>query len=415
MDALAIEGGPKTIEEELPREWPGLNWLDDTEKEFVVDALFKKQSFSGTLAEELQEFYGCAHAVPITSGTGALITATAALGIGPGMEVLVPGFAWVPTFACIVSRGAIPVLVEVGDDLCIDAEDMERKITDRTAAVIVVHMCGAAADMDPIMAVARKHNLKVIEDCAQAATVKYKGRFVGLIGDVGCFSLQQNKHVTCYYGGYALCNDEDLGRALQLTRDIGIPRAMNVVDHTAEGELMWGLGYGLNGLARAMARAQMRKAPQIIGAMQRAQKRIIDGIKDIDGVGIRRPADPEADGGSFLITYWPDEATALKASEALKAEGVPEWTWHLKDYGCHMYYHVQPLVRKLPWIRGGGPCPWNCPFNEGSNYSYDKGTLPRSDALFARGVLMAVPSKLTDEQADRIGLAYRKVAAHVLG
>jgi 8-amino-3,8-dideoxy-alpha-D-manno-octulosonate transaminase len=403
------------VEEVLPREWPGVLWIDEEERRMVMNALAKKDAFAGALGDDLREFYGCSHAFPVNSGTGALYTATAALGIGPGDEVLVPGFAWIPTYACVVGRGAIPVLVEVSEDLCMDPEDMERKITPRTAAAIVVHMCGAAADMGPIMEVARRHKLKVIEDCAQAATMKYRGRFVGLIGDVGCFSLQQNKHLTCFYGGYLLCDDDDLAHALNLSRDSGIERAMNVVDHRSQREVMWGMGYGMNVLARGMAQAQMRKADRIIGSMQRAQRRILAGIAGIEGVKPRPLADPESDGGSFLITYWPDEPTAVRAAEALKAEGVPQWTWHLADYGCHVYYHVRPLVEKVPWIRGGGPCPWNCPHNRGSDYSYVKGTLPQSDALFARAVLMAVPSKLSDDQCDRIAGAYRKVAAHLLG
>jgi 8-amino-3,8-dideoxy-alpha-D-manno-octulosonate transaminase len=414
MDDLALNGGPKSVAETLPREWPGRLWIDEEERDMVVKAL-NKDAFAGGLADDLQEFYGCRHALPVNSGTAALYTATAALGIGPGMEVLVPGFAWIPTYACIVGRGAIPVLVEVGEDLNMDAEDIERKITPRTKALIVVHMCGAAADMDPIMDVARRHGLKVIEDCAQAATMKYRGRFVGLFGDVGCFSMQQNKHLTSFCGGYVLSNDDDLARAVNLWRDTGIERAMNVVDHRSKGEVMWGMGYGMNILARGMAQAQMRKADRIIGSMQRAQRRILAGIAGIEGVRPRPVADPDSDGGSFMITYWPDQSAAARAAEALVAEGVPQWTWHVQDYGCHVYYHIRPLVEKVPWVRGGGPCPWGCPHNKGSDYSYGKGTLPKSDALFAKAVLMAVPSKLTDDQCDRIAGAYRKVAAHVLG
>ena len=98
---------------------------------------------------------------------------------------------------------------------------------------------------------------------------------------------------------------------------------------------------------------------------------------------------------------------------ALKAEGVPEWIFHLQDYGTHMYYHMHALTRKGGWAKGSG-CPWNCQYNKGSDYSYEKGALPKSDEIFSRGVVMAVPSVLTDEQCNKIAEAYRKVAAHLL-
>jgi len=409
---LALNGGPKVITDALPREWPGIRWIGKEERKMVLSAL-EGGAFGGNLEEELKRFYGCPTAVATNTGTTALFAATAALAIKPGQEVLVPGFCWIPTFACVVSRGAIPVLVEVGEDLAIDPEDMERKITKKTAAVIVVHMCGAAADMDRIMRVARKHKLLVIEDCAQDGAGKYKGKYVGLFGDVGCFSLQQNKHFTSFLGGYVISKSAKMGHPLGLCRDAGMSRLMNVVSHEVDEKVRWGMGLLLNPLARSMASAQLKKAPRILAAMRRSQRRIIERIGEIPGLTFRRVADPESNNGSFLITFWPDAAKARRAAKALKAEGVPEWIFHLQDYGVHMYYHMRPLVEKVGWSRGG-PCPWDCPFNKGSNYSYKKGALPKSDEIFSRAVVMAVPSKLTGAQCDLIAEAYRKVAAQVL-
>ena len=174
------------------------------------------------------------------------------------MEVLVPGFCWIPTSACVVGRGAIPVLVEVGEDLGVAPEDIQRKITPWTAALIVVRMCGAAADMDPIMEIARRHDLRVIEDCAQAGAMKYKGKLLGVFGDVGCFSLQQNKHFTSFTGGYVLCKDEEIAHAVNLSRDAGISRVMNVVSHEIGEEAMWGMGRYHNPLGEAGLPADCR-------------------------------------------------------------------------------------------------------------------------------------------------------------
>ncbi len=412
MEKLAIEGGPKTVNEKLSREWPGTHWIGDEERELVMEALVGN-AFSGKLAEDLCDFYGCAWAIPTNSGTSALFGAMAGLDIGPGMEVLIPGFCWIPTFSCVVNRGAIPVLVEVGEDLGIDPKDLEKKITPRSKAVIVAHMCGGAANMDPIMDIARKHKLMVIEDCAQDGAGKYKGKFVGLFGDIGCFSLQQNKHFTSFLGGYIISSEKTLEHATTLSVDCGLGRVMNVVSYELEEEVMWGMGRRLNPLAEAMARAQLKKAPRIIGSMQRAKRRIVSGIKDIQEIRFRPLADPKSDCGSFLITYWPDAERAYRAAAALKAEGVPEWIFHLQDYGTHMYYHMLMLKRKIGWARGSR-CPWECKYNEGSSYSYEKGALPESDEIFSRGVVMAVPSVLTDGQCDKIAEAYRKVAVHLL-
>lgn len=414
MEKLAIYGGPKVLEEILPREWPGKHWIDHEEEEAVIRALHGDNE-AANLADRLKEFFDVPCARAVNTGTGALFTALAALDIGPGMEVIVPGFCWIPTFACVVSRGAIPVLVEVGEDLGVDPVDLEKKITDRTRAVIVVHMCGAPADMDPIMAIAEKHDLLVIEDCAQHVTGKYKGRYVGTIGDIGCFSMQQNKHITTFMGGFMISRKEDLGTAISLAGDAGLGRSMGVVDPTLDVEARWGQGRGIGRLARAMACVQLRKSPRILASLRRAHRRIKDGVGDIPGLRFRPLANPEDEAGSFLISYWPDEKTAARAAEALKAEGVPEWIFHLQEYGAHMYYYQNALVKKIGWTSGMG-CPWDCPKNKGcEKYTYDKGSAPQSDEIFSRGVVMAVPSILTDEQSDRIAYAYRKVASHLLG
>lgn len=409
FDKLAIDGGPKVITESLPTEWPGVNWIGDEERQAVAAAV-DGQSHTGNLADDLCEFYGCAWSHPTNSGTAALFTAAATLGIGPGMEVLIPGICWLPTFACVVSRGAIPVLVEVGEDLGMDPNDMRRKITPRTRAVIPVHMCGAPADMDPIMAVAREHDLLVFEDCAQAGAVTYKGKHVGLFGDIGCFSLQQNKHFTCFTGGYILSNRQELKTVAMQINDAGLTRIMDVGSEIIDDVVEWGMGHYLNVLAQAMAREQLKKVPKILGAMRHAKNRIKDGIKD-SGIRCRPLNDPEGDGGSFLVTYWPSPEIARRAAEAIPAEGGPQWTYPLESYGTHMYYYMLNLIRKAPWLRGT-QWPWDIPENRDSVYSYEKGALPQSDQIFSHGVVMAVPSRLTDEQCDKIAEIYVKITAN---
>jgi 8-amino-3,8-dideoxy-alpha-D-manno-octulosonate transaminase len=397
----------------LPPPFPGNNWIDAEEEAEIGRALKSGNAFSGTLASDLQAYYGCNWVVPTASGTAALFSAAAVLDVRPGTEVLIPGFAWIPTFASVISRGAIPVLVEVGEDLGMDPEDLQKKITPRSRLILPVHMCGAAADIDPIMEIARSHGLQVLEDCAQAATCRYKGKFVGTFGDIGAFSLQQNKHFSSFTGGYMISDRPDLFRVSQQVTDCGLTRVMDVVSHEVNDVVEWGMGHKLNVLAQAMARVQLTKAQRIVAAMSRAHRRIKEGISDIPGIRFRPLADPSSDAGSFLITYWPTAEIASRVATELVAEGGPAWTFHLADYGTHMYYHMLNLVQKAPWIRGTD-WPWGLPENQASVYSYEKGALPRSDEIFSRGVVMAVPSRLSDEHCDLIASAYRKIAANVM-
>jgi dTDP-4-amino-4,6-dideoxygalactose transaminase len=414
---LALLGGPKTIAEDLPREWPGVYWMGDEERAALLGVLDGTVGFQEDLEPALREYFGCTWAGAINSGSGALFAATSALDIGPGMEVLIPGFCWIPTFACVISKGAIPVLVEVGEDLGIDPVDMVRKITSRTRAVLVAHMCGAAANMSAIMAVAREHNLMVIEDCAQDNGGKYKGEYVGLFGQFGAFSLQQSKHCTSYGGGFMLSRSAELGRLAEMVRDVGLSgglrRLIEISAPDPAEDVRWGEGRRLDPLMHALAVVQLKKLPKIIESMQRAQCRIKEAIATIPSVHLRPLDDPQSDCGSFLITYWPDRNVASKAAEALRAEGVPQSTFHLEQYGTHLYYNVPMLVRKVGWI-ANTRWPWDAPENRGSDYLYNRGNLPVSDELFSRAVVMAVPSVLSEQQCDKIGEAYCKVARYLI-
>ncbi len=160
--------------------------------------------------------------ISCTNGTAALHIAISSLGIGPGDEVIVPSYSFIASSFAIVQAGAIPVFADVTDDHTIDPADVARKVTKRTKGIVVVHLYGVVADMDPILAVAKKHGLKVIEDCAQCFGGEYKGVKAGLIGDAGCFSFCQSKHFTTGgEGGMVTVKDEALGWACRSFRDHG--------------------------------------------------------------------------------------------------------------------------------------------------------------------------------------------------
>ena len=182
--------------------------------------------------EAFRKFEGAAMAVSVTNGTAALHVGISALGIGPGDEVIVPSYSFIASSFAVVQAGAIPIFCDVTLDHTLDPAQIESKITDRTKGIVVVHLYGVVADMDPIMDIAKKHGLYVIEDVAQCIGGEYKGKKTGTIGDVGCFSFCQSKHFTTGgEGGMVVTMDEDIGWECRSIRDHGydVKERMNML------------------------------------------------------------------------------------------------------------------------------------------------------------------------------------------
>jgi dTDP-4-amino-4,6-dideoxygalactose transaminase len=222
---LAINGGQKAVTGPLPG-WPQFS---EKGKKAILQPLESGQVnyWTGTRGMEFEEkwaaFHGVQFAISCNSGTSALHTALAAMGIGPGDEVIVPSYTFIASSFCVVQAGAIPVFADVNkNDHCISPKDIEKKITKRTKAIIPVHLYGNICDMDPIMALAKKHKLLVLEDCAQAHGGTYKGRKVGTIGHAGAFSFCQSKSFTTGgEGGAVITDDEEIGWQCRSFRDHG--------------------------------------------------------------------------------------------------------------------------------------------------------------------------------------------------
>ncbi|MDD3954250.1 MAG: aminotransferase class V-fold PLP-dependent enzyme, partial [Lentisphaeria bacterium] len=198
MTKLAIDGGEKIFKGAFPG-WPS---FDPAVYDKVVDILKsgKVNYWTGNVGKEFEkkwsEFLGVRNSMSVANGTAALHVALASLNIGPGDEVICPSYSFIASSFCIMQAGALPVFADVREDHVIDPTDIENKITERTKGIVVVHLYGVVADMDPILAIAKKYNLKVVEDCAQCFGGVYKGKICGTIGHVGCFSFCQSKHFT---------------------------------------------------------------------------------------------------------------------------------------------------------------------------------------------------------------------------
>jgi len=393
---------------EWPREFPGANWLDEREEAAVLDVLRHGSLFRyygpgepthvAGLEAAACEFYGVRHAQAVNSGTGALMTALGALGIGPGDEVIVPSFMWVATVTAVVRANAIPVICEVDDTFGINPADLEKRITRRTRLIIAVHMAGAPADMDGVMSVAGAHGIPVLEDCAQANGGHFRGKKLGTFGKVSIFSFQLNKNATAGEGGLIVTDDSRLYKRIVAAHDIGVhwieggPKAV-------PGAVMWGQGRRMSELCGAVARVQLSKLPEIVGRMRASKRRILDMLAGTPGLSFRRLADPDGDTGAFIILMLDDAGRAMGAAERMQQAGLGAAV-RLEDYHLHIYFNISALVDKVPLSPAGNP--WSLPQNADSVYDYSRGACPVSDELFARSVLVPVPSRLDEEQERRM-------------
>jgi 8-amino-3,8-dideoxy-alpha-D-manno-octulosonate transaminase len=420
---LAIEGGTPVRTKPLPQEWCGAHYMDKQEIKAVTRVCKSKTLFRyyglnlqnevSQLEKEFAAYIGVKHALAVSSGTAALQVALGALGVGPGDEVLIPGYFWVATVGAVVRSGAIPVLVDCDNTFSMDPVEAAKKITRRTKAIIVVHMGGVIGHIKKIVALAKKHKLEVIEDCAQANGASQHGVKAGAFGDMAIFSFQMNKHMTSGEGGMVVTNDLHLHRRAFAVHDLGYPRS-------DEGRLifddpslqLWGIGCRMSELTAAVARVQLKKLDRITGAMRAAKNKIKEALAG--ALTFREVLDPDGDGGSFLLTVLPTREKSLRFVEALRAEGIVAdkgglYPIHMDQWGLHIYYNVASLVNK----RGiSAVTPWQLAENGVSaGISYAKGTCPHLDDRLSRTMITCIASNLTNRDVQDIIKAYRKVAA----
>lgn len=264
--------------------------IDELDIRYVTDAL-KAGHVSGTAGEYLERFEAgfagycsCHHGVATSSGTTALHLALAALGIGPGDEVIASTFTNMATFFAIVYAGARPVPVDIECDTWnLDPQQIEGKITSRTKAILVVHIYGHPVDMDPVLEVARRHNLSVIEDAAEAHGALYKERKIGSLGDIACFSFYANKILTTGEGGMVTTNREDLAARARLLRGLAYGAQQRFMHRDV------GFNYRLTNLQAALGCAQLQKIDSVIAAKRRLA-RLYD--QTMEGTpGLQRPVE----------------------------------------------------------------------------------------------------------------------------
>ena len=393
--------------EGLPPMYPGGNRVGAEEEAAVMEVLRSKRLFryygavEGPSAVEafevdVADMLGTSHAVAVASGTTALTAALAAAGVGPGDQVIVPAYTWVSTPAAVVATGAVPVIAEVDDSLTIDVADAETLVNERTRAIIPVHMRGAAADMSAVMDMARRHDLLVIEDTAQAMGGSFDGRRLGTIGDIGCFSLQYNKIITCGEGGIVISDDPELHARAQMYHDV----AASMRAQAAGTAAIYGITCRMSELQGAVAGVQLGRLEDILAACRANRARIVYQIADVaqsQGVRLRASNDEAGDTAIALILLCPETSEAKALARMLQEVGIgAEVMFDPDEVDLHVAPHWQPILETRTWSTSG---PWS---DQGGEFAYGPERWSGTTERLSRAVHIDISPDLTSEQVAAI-------------
>ncbi|MBY0383511.1 MAG: DegT/DnrJ/EryC1/StrS family aminotransferase [Xanthobacteraceae bacterium] len=303
--------------------------------------------FTEKFENELREKLDIKHVLAVNSGTSALISALVGAGIGPGDEVLVPAYSWIATATAPLAVGAVPILVDIDESLTIDPEDIKRKITPYTKAIIPVHMLNLVANMDAIMAIAKQHRLIVIEDACQAVGVTYKGRRVGTIGDAGAFSFNQFKNLNAGEGGAILTNDDRIFTRARMYHDVG----SFTREHEFEGNepVFAGVNFRVSELTGAVLHAQLSRLDPFVRRLRKRHKVMYNELSKARKGHVSPHNDLSNAAALSMIFDTPDEAKHFA-----RFTGVE----HLIDTGRHLYTNWVPLLTQRTFDERMNPYKW---------------------------------------------------------
>jgi len=323
-------------------------------------------------------------------------------------EVIVPTWTWHSCFNAVVMAGALPVLAEIDESFNLDPASVEKSITPRTKVLMAVHLQGNPAPMDELLAIARKHKLRVLEDVSQSVGASYKGKQLGSLGDIGIASLQVNKTISAGEGGAVYTNDNKLFERAIRFHDVGTVRNPHTawLDGVTEQSFI-GVNYCMNELTGAVLLAQIRKLPRIAQDMRAVAKRVYDGIADLPNLELRKLPDPAGELGSAVFLGFPDKARRDRFQEAMRAENVPA-----APPSGSVLLPLEPHIIAKRATHPNWPT-WNSP--EGRALKYGPESCPQTIRVLNRFSGVSLDPKLTEAETRDVVAAIRKVYPAVMG
>jgi len=340
--------------------------------------------------EEWAETIGTEYAILMSSGTGALISALVGMGIGPGDEVIVPGYTFMASASAVLAVGAIPVLAEIDETMTIDVEDIKNKISKHTKAIIPVHICGYPCNMDAICEIAKEHNLYIIEDACQADGGKYKGKRLGSIGDAGAFSFNFFKLISAGEGGAVVTNNKKAYDRAMIYHDGGAAFRPYAGEFTEP--VFMGTQMRTNDISAAIMRVQLTRMDGIIADLKKVKKTMTDALSNCDKFTIAPSHDIEGDLGTHLPLRFKDAETARKFAEDTTLGG-----YLVVDSGKHIYYNWGPVMQKR-----GAHCealnPYSLPQNKELNMEISHDMLPKTIDLVERTYHVTLHCDWTEDE-----------------
>ena len=343
----------------------------------LSDPKFKAKVWN--LEQDFAKKIGSKYSLAVTSGTTALLTALWALGIGPGDEVIVPGYTFIASITSIIFSRAIPVLAEIDETLTLDPEDVRKKITPRTKAIMLVHMLGNPGHLDEFTNIANEYNIFLIEDCAQALGGTFNGKYVGTFGKIGTFSLNVYKTITAGDGGMVVTDDEELYKRAFSIHDQGHLPLRQGVEQGKRTVL--GLNFRMNELTAAVAEAQLKKLDYIKNRLHENKQRLKNILSEIKEIEFRKVLDDQGDVGTLLTFFMPTVKSAERLANKIGCTTVAKSGWHV-------YNNMEHVLGKMTVTSEG--CPFTCPYYKGPEINYYKGMLPQTDNLLSRAINISV-------------------------
>ncbi len=397
---------------------PGFELWSDAERKEVNDVLetgiLMRYGFDGPRkgkwkAKELEaaicQTFGSRYAQLTSSGTSALTTAMAALGIGSGDEVIMPSFTFVASFEAVLSVGAIPVLVDIDDTLTLNPDAVRKAITPKTKCIMPVHMCGSMADLDALLAICKEHTLVLLEDACQSIGATYKGNYLGTIGDAGTFSFDFVKTITCGEGGVVMTNSEDTYSKCDAYTDHGHDH--KGVDRGADLHPYLGYNFRISELHAAVGLAQVRRVHEFLAIQKKNHQSLKNILSKIPGIEFRRLPDPSGDSCTFLSWFLPTEEATVAVMEALKEAGIAPGNFYWYNNNWH-------YIRKWDHLKNALSLNRLSPEQEKALQQLQTQDFSASDAVMNRCISTLISLTWTEEQIKERGEKMLAAATNAL-